>query len=228
MKIQKKIMFLVLTVIMIFTVFSLQKGIDSLSADSLDIEFYYLPHGKTLKSFSLGYAPLIADIFWIKGILYFGKHISDEDDFPFLLKTLESKPAGLSTADREDIRKQKERYKYLYDFVNIVTDMDPYFRYPYIFGGMFLSMKYGEADKAIEICKLAVSTGAYPMYEVENGVYKITRKPAELKPVMEYLKLQGRFRHLPQEELDAIQAEVTKKWKILLKKEQFTQELSEL
>ena len=151
MKIQKKIIFLVLTVIMIFTVFSLQKKIDSLSADSLDIEFYYLPHGKTLKSFSLGYAPLIADIFWIKGILYFGKHISDEDDFPFLLKTLESKPAGLSTADREDIRKQKERYKYLYDFVNIVTDMDPYFRYPYIFGGMFLSMKYGEADKAIEI-----------------------------------------------------------------------------
>jgi len=85
-----------------------------------------------------------------------------------------------------------------------------------------------QPDKTIEICRLAVSTGAYPLYEVENGVYTITRKPAKLKPVMDYLKLQGRFRHLPQNELDAIQANVTKKWKTLLKKEEFTKELADL
>ncbi len=85
-----------------------------------------------------------------------------------------------------------------------------------------------QPDKTIEICKLAVSTGAYPLYEVEDGVYKITRKPPELKPVMEYLQLQGRFRHLPEIELEAIQKNVARKWKILLKKEEFTKELSEL
>ena len=83
-------------------------------------------------------------------------------------------------------------------------------------------------DKTIEICRLAVSTGAYPLYDVENGVYKITRKPAELKPAIDYLKLQGRFRHLPQEELDAIQVNITRTWKLLLKKEEFTQGLVDL
>jgi len=83
-------------------------------------------------------------------------------------------------------------------------------------------------DKTIEICRLAVSTAAYPLYEVEDGVYKITRKPAELKPIMEYLKPQGRFRHLPQEEVDSIQRNVTRAWKRLLKKEEFTQGLAEL
>ena len=49
----------------------------------------------------------------------------------------------------------------------------------------------------------------------------------ELKPVKDYLAMQGRFRHLPQEELDEIQKNVTREWKILLKKEEFTKSLAE-
>jgi len=85
-----------------------------------------------------------------------------------------------------------------------------------------------QPEKTIEVCKLAVSTGAVPLYEVENGVYTITRKPRELKPVKEYLALQGRFRHLPQEEIDAFQNTVTREWKRLLKMEEFTKELVNL
>jgi pyruvate/2-oxoacid:ferredoxin oxidoreductase beta subunit len=80
-------------------------------------------------------------------------------------------------------------------------------------------------ELTIEVCREAVACGAYPMYEVEDGVYKITRKPKELKPVKDYLAMQGRFRHLPQEELDDIQRKVTREWEILLKKEEFTQSL---
>jgi len=46
------------------------------------------------------------------------------------------------------------------------------------------------------ISKLAVETRVWPLYEVENSKYKINYKPAEPKPVGEYLKTQGRFRHL--------------------------------
>ncbi len=77
-------------------------------------------------------------------------------------------------------------------------------------------------DKTIEIAKMATACGAFPLYEVENGVYKISRKPKELEPILPYLKMQGRFRHLPEDALDDIQTRVTKEWKQLLRLEEFT------
>jgi pyruvate/2-oxoacid:ferredoxin oxidoreductase beta subunit len=47
----------------------------------------------------------------------------------------------------------------------------------------------------IEIGKLAVDTGLYPLIEYENGILTGKRQIAP-KPVEEYLKVQGRFRHL--------------------------------
>jgi pyruvate ferredoxin oxidoreductase beta subunit len=43
--------------------------------------------------------------------------------------------------------------------------------------------------------KLAVETGLYPLIEYENGVLT-SRRQISPKPVEEYLKVQGRFRHL--------------------------------
>lgn len=51
-------------------------------------------------------------------------------------------------------------------------------------------------ENGVKIAKLAVETGIWPLYEVENGKYRITLRPRELKPVEEWLKPQGRFRHL--------------------------------
>jgi 2-oxoisovalerate ferredoxin oxidoreductase beta subunit len=82
-------------------------------------------------------------------------------------------------------------------------------------------------EKTIEICRVAVATAAYPLYEVENGVYTITRKPDQLKPVKEYMAMQGRFRHLPEEEVESIQKTVNWEWKRLLALEQFTKGLVE-
>ncbi|MBU0763020.1 MAG: pyruvate synthase subunit beta [Candidatus Altiarchaeota archaeon] len=72
--------------------------------------------------------------------------------------------------------------------------------------------------QSIKILKLGVETGATPLYEIIDGVYKLNmpQDPNSLKPVEEYLKLQGRFRHLfkPQpktEEIAKIQADVKNK-----------------
>ncbi|MBN2415749.1 3-methyl-2-oxobutanoate dehydrogenase subunit beta [bacterium] len=75
-------------------------------------------------------------------------------------------------------------------------------------------------DKTIEIAKLATQTNTFPIYEVENGVYKINRKIKNPKPVAEYLQYQGRFRHLSDDEVAYIQSEVDKNWERLLKLEQ--------
>jgi pyruvate ferredoxin oxidoreductase beta subunit len=65
-----------------------------------------------------------------------------------------------------------------------------------------------DPSRSVEIARLAVQTGAWPLYEVENGVTHITHSLGKRKPVGEYLSLQGRFQHLTPSEVDEIQQQV--------------------
>lgn len=72
-------------------------------------------------------------------------------------------------------------------------------------------------EDSIKVARLAVETKVFPLYEVENGeVWRITRKPKGL-PVIEYLKIQGRFRHLKEADIRRIQENVDKEWDRLMK-----------
>jgi len=68
------------------------------------------------------------------------------------------------------------------------------------------------SEISIEVVRLATSTRKWPLYEVENGNYKFTRMTRKFVPVSEFLKLQGRFRHLTEEEIDVIQLLVEEHW----------------
>lgn len=81
-------------------------------------------------------------------------------------------------------------------FINVFSPCPRGWRYP--------------ADKTIEIAKLAVLTGFWPLYEVENGEYRITYKPKKKRPLREFLEVQGRFRHLLGEENKHIVEEIEK------------------
>lgn len=76
------------------------------------------------------------------------------------------------------------------------------------------------------INKLAVETCYWPMYEIVDGVYHITYKPAKKLPIEEFLKPQKRFKHMfkPGNEwmIEKIQEEVDKRWNELLVKEEMT------
>ena len=71
---------------------------------------------------------------------------------------------------------------------------------------------------SIEVAKLAVDTHSFPLYEIENGKVRITRKGKGL-PVSEYLKLQGRFSHLTDVEVESIQKAVDDYWRYLEEEE---------
>jgi len=73
-------------------------------------------------------------------------------------------------------------------------------------------------DITIELGRLAVQTGIFPLYEVEDGRYKLSVNPPKLKPVTDYLKLQGRFRHLSEETMREIQHRVDKEYAKLMGK----------
>lgn len=51
-------------------------------------------------------------------------------------------------------------------------------------------------SKTIRVARLAVETRLFPLYEVEDGVYRMTFPVASPKPIEDYLKMQGRYSHL--------------------------------
>jgi len=93
-------------------------------------------------------------------------------------------------------------------FLNVFADCNRGWRHP--------------TDTTVEVMRLAVDTCYWPLFEVDNGVWKLNYKPKEKKPVEEWLKTMGRFSHLFQPQfrhvIDEIQAKVDQEWAYLLKR----------
>ena len=68
------------------------------------------------------------------------------------------------------------------------------------------------SDITVRLGRLAVETGIFPLYEVENGQYKLSLELPQFRPVKDYLKLQGRFRHLSEDTISIIQDRVQKEY----------------
>jgi pyruvate ferredoxin oxidoreductase beta subunit len=73
-------------------------------------------------------------------------------------------------------------------------------------------------DLTIRLGRLAVETGMFPLYEVEDGKYKLSIDLPKLRPVTDYLKLQGRFRHLSEDIIDEIQQRTNEEYAKLKEK----------
>ena len=93
-------------------------------------------------------------------------------------------------------------------FVNVLSPCPRGWQYP--------------AELLPEICKMAVETCFWPMYEVENGEYLLTYMPKKKRPIEDFMRLQGRFAHCfkPGNEwtIEAAQKFVDDRWEALLKK----------
>ncbi len=92
-------------------------------------------------------------------------------------------------------------------FINVLAPCVPGWKY--------------DAEKTIDISRLAADTCFWPAYEVDHGKWKLNYKPKQKLPVEEFLKPQGRFRHLFRPEnrhvIDELQAEVDYKWEEILR-----------
>jgi len=80
-----------------------------------------------------------------------------------------------------------------------------------------------ESDQTMALTKLAAETCYWPLYEVDQGKTIVNYKPREKKPVADWLKVQGRFRHLFRPAnagiLEEIQTRIDQEWERLLKEE---------
>lgn len=74
------------------------------------------------------------------------------------------------------------------------------------------------SELTIKISRLAVRSRVFPLYEIENGISYTLQEESHVVPVKEYLKLQGRFSHLTDSEIETTQKNVERVWERLLKK----------
>jgi pyruvate ferredoxin oxidoreductase beta subunit len=70
-------------------------------------------------------------------------------------------------------------------------------------------------DLSVRYGRLAVQSNVFPLYEVVNGKYKITVMPEPARPITDYFKGQGRFRHLSAGDVAHIQEKVTRDFEAL-------------
>jgi pyruvate ferredoxin oxidoreductase beta subunit/2-oxoisovalerate ferredoxin oxidoreductase beta subunit len=75
-------------------------------------------------------------------------------------------------------------------------------------------------NQGIATSRLAVQTGVFPLYEVEDGSRYTLNDPPKTRPVREYLQAQGRYRGLSDEDVDELQREVDAGWARLLERAQ--------
>jgi len=91
----------------------------------------------------------------------------------------------------------------------------------HVFSPCPVGMRHDSA-KSIEIARLAVQTRYWPVYEVERGKYKLNINVPKPKPLLEFLKMQDRFRHLFQpefqHEIEVIQHWVDENWERITKR----------
>ncbi len=112
--------------------------------------------------------------------------------------------ATASVGYPEDLRKKLERAKNTkgFKFIHILAPCPT---------GWKTDPRY-----TIKLAKLAVQTNVFPLYEIENGLkYKQNIKVQDRKPIKEYFKYQGRFKHLPVDEVEFLQDQIDENFEIL-------------
>ncbi|MGI6112192.1 MAG: thiamine pyrophosphate-dependent enzyme [Bilifractor sp.] len=111
------------------------------------------------------------------------------------------------TRDFRDLHRTAEKAVYTAGptFLNVMAPCPRGWRYP--------------AEDIMEICRLAVETCYWPLFEVDHGNWKLSYEPKHKLPIEDFLRTQGRFRHLfkPGNEhlIELFQKEVDKRWEDL-------------
>jgi pyruvate ferredoxin oxidoreductase beta subunit/2-oxoisovalerate ferredoxin oxidoreductase beta subunit len=72
-------------------------------------------------------------------------------------------------------------------------------------------------DMGLSVARAAVDSGAFPLYEVEDGV-RYTVNSRKTRPIADYLALQRRYRHLAENDVAALQCEIDSGWSALLRR----------
>ena len=126
-----------------------------------------------------------------------------DHDVPYVAQTT-------FTNDFKDLHRKSEKAIYTEgaSFLNVMTPCPRGWRY--------------DTAEIMKICKLAVDTCYWPLFEVDHGKWTLSYEPKKKLPIEDFLKPQGRFKHLfkkgNEELIEQFQKEVDRRWEDLLYK----------
>jgi pyruvate/2-oxoacid:ferredoxin oxidoreductase beta subunit len=90
------------------------------------------------------------------------------------------------------------------------------FAYVHVFCPCLVGWKI-PMDSSIQVCRAAVQTNFFPLWECKDGVYKITKKINKPKPIAELTRLMGKYRHMDESMLEHLQQIVDKRYTVIQK-----------
>ena len=96
----------------------------------------YLPSGKFVEQASLGYRELASDMVWFQAVQYYGGYAQSQHDLAYF--------SGL---------------------IDITTELDPHFAFPYIFGAVVMAQDLGDLDRGIHLLRRGMQNNP-AMYEL--------------------------------------------------------------
>ncbi len=88
------------------------------------------------------------------------------------------------------------------------------FAYIHVFAPCLIGFRF-PTDAAIQVCRMAVRTNYFPLWEMENGKFRITAPVENQRPIQEYLSLCGKFSHLKEEDVSVIQGAVNERYQLI-------------
>lgn len=111
--------------------------------------------------------------------------------------------ATAAVAYQDDLMNKAKKAKEItgFRFFHILTPCVPGWRFP--------------PHLTVKLSKLAVQTRVFPLLEIENGTKVTLKKNIKVKPLEEYIKLQGRFKNLGPSDIENIQSAIDRRWKKL-------------
>ncbi len=70
-------------------------------------------------------------------------------------------------------------------------------------------------DSAIQVCRMAVRTNYFPLWEMENGKFRFTQTVADPRPIQEYLSMVGKFSHFKEADITNFQKAVNERYAMM-------------
>ena len=71
------------------------------------------------------------------------------------------------------------------------------------------------SDSSIQVCRMAVRTNYFPLWEAEDGKFRFTHEVANPRPVEELTKMIGKFAHLKEDQLEDLQQMVNERYALI-------------
>jgi pyruvate/2-oxoacid:ferredoxin oxidoreductase beta subunit len=88
------------------------------------------------------------------------------------------------------------------------------FAYLHVFAPCIIGFRIA-SDAAIQTCRLAVRTNYFPLWEMEDGKFRLTQTVTEPLPISEYVKVVGKFSHFKEDEIKIFQQAVNDRYTMI-------------